>query len=175
MILQVIICTLFPALLVTKWHRRPPPSPQNFRFSSSFIQEYNKGLFPSPKFYRYKAVRKVQHSTLECNLGNSKPTISKPISIAWIAAKVNSILASMNPTTSAVRSTSTNAELLTMLYMLATPGKTSEYTFDTDSEKICIDTGASACTSNRKASFHTLKDTPNMQINGNSLLLVLEI
>jgi hypothetical protein len=53
-----------------------------------------------------------------------------------------------------------------MLFSLTTPGSSDAYNFDTDSERICIDTGASACISRRKESFISLKPMSNIKING---------
>jgi hypothetical protein len=53
-----------------------------------------------------------------------------------------------------------------MLYSLSTPGGSDTYNFDTDAERICIDTGASACLSTKKENFISLKPISNVKING---------
>jgi hypothetical protein len=53
-----------------------------------------------------------------------------------------------------------------MLFSLTTPRSSDAYNFDTDSERICIDTGASACISNRRESFISMKPMSNIKING---------
>jgi hypothetical protein len=53
-----------------------------------------------------------------------------------------------------------------MLLSLSTPGGSDTYQFDTDAERICIDTGASACISTKKESFKSLKPMSNIKING---------
>jgi hypothetical protein len=40
------------------------------------------------------------------------------------------------------------------------------YQFDSDTERICIDTGASACLSTRRDNFISLRDLDNIKING---------
>jgi hypothetical protein len=59
-----------------------------------------------------------------------------------------------------------NKEMLALLYSLNTPRTSSIYHFDTDTESICIDTGASACLSPKKNNFVSLKEINNLKING---------
>jgi hypothetical protein len=62
--------------------------------------------------------------------------------------------------------TSTEANTLALLHSLSTPGGTDTYNFDSDSERICIDTGASACISAVKENFIDMKHMNNVKING---------
>ncbi len=57
-------------------------------------------------------------------------------------------------------------EPLALLYSLSTPGSLMAYQFDSDTERICIDTGASACLSTRRDNFISLRDLDNIKING---------
>jgi hypothetical protein len=52
-----------------------------------------------------------------------------------------------------------------MLYSLSTPGNSEVYQFDSDTERICIDTGASAFLSTKKANFVSIQEIDNVKIN----------
>jgi len=55
---------------------------------------------------------------------------------------------------------------LAFLYSLTTPQQDSCYNFGTDTERICIDTGASACISTHRENFVTLTPVKKIKING---------
>jgi hypothetical protein len=55
---------------------------------------------------------------------------------------------------------------LALLYSLSTPGSLMAYQFDSDTERICIDTGASACLSTRRDNFISLRHLEDIKING---------
>jgi len=55
---------------------------------------------------------------------------------------------------------------LAFLYSITTPQQESCYNFGTDTERICIDIGASACISTRRKNFVNLTPVKNIKING---------
>jgi hypothetical protein len=59
-----------------------------------------------------------------------------------------------------------NRQFLAYLYSLNTPANDRMMLFGSDMERICIDTGASACISTRKENFITYKPVTNIKING---------
>jgi hypothetical protein len=52
------------------------------------------------------------------------------------------------------------------LYTLSTPSQDCTMHFGSDHERFCIDTGASACISDRKENFIKLQPVDNIKING---------
>jgi hypothetical protein len=64
------------------------------------------------------------------------------------------------------RDTQQNNQLLALLYSLNTPGLDNAYLFDSGIERICIDTGASACLSAKKENFVHLTQVKGLQISG---------
>jgi hypothetical protein len=65
-----------------------------------------------------------------------------------------------------MRPTHINKQLQAYLYSLSTPGADNTITFGTDSERICIDTGASACISAKRSNFIKLHPITNLSITG---------
>jgi hypothetical protein len=59
-----------------------------------------------------------------------------------------------------------NAKLQALLYSLTTPAFDRTFSFGTDTERICIDAGASACLSTKKGNFVNLQPVTNLKING---------
>jgi hypothetical protein len=64
------------------------------------------------------------------------------------------------------RSCEENKRILAFLYSITTPQQESCYNFGTDTERICIDIGASACISTRRENFVNLTQVKNIKING---------
>jgi hypothetical protein len=64
------------------------------------------------------------------------------------------------------RSESENRHLQAYLYSLTTPNHHDKVHFGSDTENICIDTGASACISRIKANFVNLHPITNLTIKG---------
>jgi hypothetical protein len=57
-------------------------------------------------------------------------------------------------------------DLQALLFSYSTPGVDNTYKFDQAMQHICVDTGASACTSSMKHNFILLTPVTNVQING---------
>jgi len=64
--------------------------------------------------------------------------------------------------------------LLALLFSLSTPGLDTVYHFDPTVERICVDTGASACISTQKGNFIHLHPVNNLKINGIGSGLLIE-
>jgi hypothetical protein len=58
--------------------------------------------------------------------------------------------------------------------MLATPGDNNTFQLDLNAERICVDTGASACISTKKGHLTALMVTPDEKINGIAAGLCIE-
>jgi hypothetical protein len=72
------------------------------------------------------------------------------------------------------KSCAENKRLLALLYSLTTPQNNSSYNFGTDIERICIDTGASACISTHRENFVTFMPVTKTRVNGIGSGLLVE-
>jgi hypothetical protein len=170
LLITVIITSTFLPQPSHVWYRLPPPSPRAIRFHPTFIHHWNQGLYP--KLTRYRAPRQV---TIHCSDKYHQLTTTQPRHPdAFIDEKhvFQDVLGPVfNPdetsvTQGPIRTKTENSRLLALLYTLSTPGNDRTYHLGTDVERICIDTGASACISTRKENFVTLSAITNVKING---------
>lgn len=143
LLFQVIMQPPIPIHCIIIWYCRFPTFPYATLFLQMFIHEYNKGLYPSLKFYHYKP-----------NCMASTFLVPALPSMPGTAQEPNDY------------KDDNNQHKLAILCTMATPGFTNTYQFNTTSEKICIDTGASACLSTMHSNFVTLKDMKNVKITG---------
>jgi hypothetical protein len=65
-----------------------------------------------------------------------------------------------------VRTRESNIQLQALLYTMSMPAQDKTMHFGFDSERIYIDTGASACISTRRENFAKLQAMENIKING---------
>jgi hypothetical protein len=137
------------------WHRTPPPAPASVIFHHGFQHEWNKGL--------HGYVRRYQRFKYGCSFQSNLPdhalaTINKP----------KHGPPCLPPIAIVPDVTTHNGRLLALLFSLSTTGLDTVYHFDPTMERICVDTGVSACISTQKGNFIHLHPVNNLKINGSS-------
>jgi hypothetical protein len=149
---QLLLSAIFTNLTYLhpyKWTRPPLPRPPLTRFHHWFISEWNMGLYPLPKHQRF---RPILHSTFQSTNEPSHSQTRENISVPSVQSFNHHL--------------DHNQQLLAYLYSLSTPAHDCMLHFGTDLERICIDTGASACISTRKENFVSIRQVDNLKING---------
>jgi hypothetical protein len=165
MLLSVIITNIRYPGQPTHWPRSPPPHPHLLRFHTWLIREWNLGLYPKP---RYKRNRNTEmHGN--CNLTTDTVTTEDTY------PDINQELLIPSPDLfDQVRTRESNIQLQALLYTMSMPAQDRTMHFGSDSECICINTGASACISTRREKFVKLQAMENIKINGIGTSLPVE-
>jgi hypothetical protein len=144
LLFTVIITNLLPHHQFYRWIRPPTPRPPLVHLHQWFIGAWNKGLYPSPKLKRY---RNTAFGALTYNIPPHEiPTqVRHEPSPPAMGHIVSPLVMPSHP-----QSPEENVQLQALLYSLNTPTQDTTIHFGSDFERICIDTGASACISTRK-------------------------
>jgi hypothetical protein len=116
------------------------------------------GLYPTPKRQRYKNINfyPVGESTIQHGQSARPTSFDDHLPYMMPSPSINIRETDLDP----------SSQLLAYLYSLNTPGTDRIMLFGSDMERICIDTGASACISTRRENFITFKPVNNIKING---------
>jgi hypothetical protein len=157
-VFQAIITSqiLFPIIIA--WEQMPPNFPSCVILHNWFKQEWNKGIHGRAKHYKVKQYDKCTSNSINNSESHIPPS-------SWLEALTPERNTQQNIVTPE-RDTQQNNELLALLYSLNTPGLDNTYLFDSGIERICSDTGASACLSAKKENFVHLTQVNNLQILG---------
>jgi hypothetical protein len=162
---QILLSAIITPLIFHKntqsWTRTPLPSPSLVHFHDWFISEWNMGLYPPPKHPRRHRQQPAYPDPIPGH--NTLPMISSmPEQNSQFAPWASNL-----PTKEFQnRTTTDNNELLALLFSLTTLATDRTFSFGTDAERICIDTGASACISTKCSNFISLQKVTDIMING---------
>jgi len=143
LLLTIIIAPLIYHNKIFLWTRPPPSSALLVHFHHWFMLEWNLGLYPPPKRAKWRTSKlPIQDITLDLHEAQDLPWIpdATPYDMCWDHCHYPP----------AARPAHENKWLLAMLFSLTTPAMDSTVSFGTNTERICIDTGALACISTRK-------------------------
>jgi hypothetical protein len=164
MLFTVIITYLSPTIPVYKGYRFPPPSPPAVWFHPVFMHRWNVGLYP--KITRYKKQLWFQDAPTSAR-NDLPPMQTQPTADSAVLLVSNPFSAVPHVCSiQGPRSAVDNSRMLALLYLLSTPKHDSVYNFGTDTERICIDTGTSACISTHRDNFVTFSPINNLKVNG---------
>jgi hypothetical protein len=167
---NVIIAHLLHNGICRAWHRMPPPIPPSVTLHNWFISDWNKGVYPAPKRSRYKTKRHLipDITPSDCtSFANTVASLQLPCDSPARQLEFDATTSQLHHVCPEwPRSESENRHLQAYLYSLTTPGNPAKVQFGSDTETICIDTGASACISRNKTNFLNLHSITNLTIKG---------